>query len=178
MKNSIIGLLISLSLAPSARAFGTPDQDPIVRDLREKFQKSSTFTAAQVIEKKYRCVDFNAGKDDFSQKEQSYDLTFREFNGYLQASLPSSAINGRFYSSNGSEIITTGPRNDSHGQLFNSAFRITSASYLIQEFSITIHDQWEISKFTSKPIAYFQYSNTYVKSYSLCVPTPTTNGQP
>ena len=164
MKSLILALMI-IGTTSAFASFGTPDQDPIVNDLQNRFRNGTAPNQMDLINTSWTCKEMVSMRDDF--RKQDLAFTFNKFDGYIQISCSRCKDSGEVMISNGKEQIVTF-MDGSHN--FTTAFRMDSNGYLISEFSVNNH-AGDKENPTLTPIA--QTSNDqHVVSYSLCIKNP------
>jgi hypothetical protein len=159
MKKILIGLLTLISLPSFAGALGTPDEDPVVANLRERFKNGFEPKAEDLLQHAYNCTEMSAFRGDFSRINHTYDLTFDQFDGFLVVVEEDTVMNNVLLTFNGKELI--GSTKD--GVVLYGAYRVDNKGFLIIEFSI-VKDK------TSAELVPISSSNGKVGSYTLCVP--------
>ncbi len=134
MKNLISPLILLAAISSSFATAGTPDQDLLVKDLRDRFSKASVPIADTLVSTKWKCWARFAEKNVF--QEDTYEATFSEFHGYIRQTVPCagcSASNPNMLDmtmiNNGSEFIGESKhwilsyRIDKNGELIGEASR-------------------------------------------------------
>jgi hypothetical protein len=156
-----LGIAFSSTLA-SAASYGTPDQDPVVKDLRQRFEAGKQPSSHTLLHHAYDCKEMTAIRNNFDKNGFKSELTFTQFDGYLIEHLRGQT-NGQYFVGNGQEwVATAGLEN---ARLGTAAYRMDSKGYLIGEWSILDSGSTtaELSPIASAPIG------SKVISYQLCV---------
>jgi hypothetical protein len=162
MKKLLIGLLTLTSLSSFAGFLGTPDEDPVVANLRLRFEKGIEPKAEYLLQHVFKCKEMIARRGQFDKKSYRSDLRFEEFDGFLTAVQENTRMDNILYTFNGTELI--GSDKSSSGEVVvYDAYRVDSKGFLISEFSA-------VSRSTSAELSPISFSKGKVQSYTLCVP--------
>lgn len=160
MKKLLIGILALGSISAFAGFLGTPDQDPIVANLRSRFEKGVEPKADYLLQHAFKCQDMAAIRDRFDKIVYPSALRFEELNDFLTAFHEGAVKKNVLYSFNGNELI--GAFKTSSGVIYD-AFRVDSDGFLISEFSLD-------NKRTDAELTPISFSKGKVQSYTLCTP--------
>jgi len=160
MKMLLIALLSMGSISAFAGTLGTPDEDPIVANLRSRFEKGIEPEAEYLLQHAFKCKEMIARRGDFSKTDYSSDLRFEEFDGFLTAVQTNTKMDKILYTFNGKELIGS---NKTHAGVVYDAYRIDSKGFLISEYSL-------VNERGPAELAPISFSKGKVQSYTLCVP--------
>lgn len=158
MKKILSGLLLVVSFASSAAILGLPSEDPIIKNLRERFEAGRAPEAAELLDKTFHCVEMIAREGVFDKTDYSSKLIFTKFDGFLVSHQGTAKMNGKYLVNNGSELIgsTNSPQ--------YMSYRIDTNGYLIGEWTGIKNDITILEPFvTGLP------ENQKVVSYKICV---------
>ena len=156
MKKLLIGLLTLTSISAFAGTYGLPDQDPIVKILREKYSTAKQPTIAQLqIGKSWDCKGFNSFKDNFSNFGSQNMLKFAQYDGLILNE--SSGAHADYMAFTGSELA--GLRTTDRGSFYIRA--ATDGDLIIENTSKT-----GVTK--SNGVASISNGSLYVYSYLIC----------
>lgn len=162
----ILSIFTLLTLTtPAMAAFGTPDQDPIVNNLRDRFKHGIQPVSADLLNHTYKCKEMAAGRNDYRKVDSGVQLKFAQFDGYLAMEWSNTRSNGQYLVENGKELLTS--MNIGDNQISTLAFRVDSKDFLVGEFSYT--NPPSIAELEPVSAA---VSGSKVTSYILCVPIP------
>jgi len=161
MKKLLIGLVLAISSSIFA---GTPDEDLVVKDLRQRFKLGKQPSTSFLLNNYFKCKEYLAVRDDFTINDLG-ELTFEKEDSYFIATQDSSTTDGAIFLYNGKELITSHhkdlPGIEFDSRPFYKAFRVDSTGSLISEFSAFM---------THGELAPISKSVGRVISYSLCRP--------
>jgi hypothetical protein len=159
----ILALTLALgSTLAHASVLGTPDQDPVIKDLRARFEQGTAPTQEELVRKTYRCKFRNSYRDSFEVEDDIADRSFSAFDGYIILSAKS-RTNGQIFTNNSREWITALDIGD--GQTGFLAYRKDSKGYLIGEWGYTnTNSRAELTPLSAAP------SGARVIQYAICVP--------
>lgn len=160
MKKLLIGMLALASVSASAGIMGTPDEDPVVANLRSRFEKGVEPKAEYLLQHTFKCKEMTARRGQFRKIDYDEELRFEEFDGFLTEVQHSSTMDKIPYTFNGKELIAA--KKESLGVVYN-AFRVDSKGFLISEYSLA-------NERTSAELAPISFSKGKVQSYTLCIP--------
>ncbi len=158
MKKFILVLAIMSSVSTFASVMGLPEQDARVKNLRERFRDGVKPSLEQIIDIKWKCKEFIAGKDD-NRVIDIDRLEFFSFDGFVEANSSADGFNRQVYAFNGKELTKT------HGNEGNSSLRMDLNGNLISEYSYAPPHR----NMSLDPYGEVSYSNSKVASYTLCV---------
>lgn len=103
MKKFLIALLALNSLTVFSGTLGTPDQDPVIKNVRERFAKAKVPNLEALVLHDYSCRSLSAVRDNFWQSENaSIRYRFKSFDGLIIAS---DVLSVTTMVSNGKELI-------------------------------------------------------------------------
>jgi hypothetical protein len=158
MKKIVIGVLAFTSLTSFATAVGLPSEDPIVKNLRDRFIQGRAPEESELLGKYFRCTEMVAQMKDFRKIEHSELLWFSKFDGFLVAYQEESKMNGKYFVNNGSELIgsTSSPQ--------YMSYRMDADDNLIGEWTDMRFDAVSLD-----PVATGVPSNQIVASYKICI---------
>ncbi|MFY7993658.1 MAG: hypothetical protein ACOVP4_10225 [Bacteriovoracaceae bacterium] len=158
MKKLLIGLMALSSLSVFAGALGTPDQDPVIKNVRERFAKAKVPNLEALVLNDHSCRSLSAVRDNFwTSEHESTRYRFKSFDGLIIASDVLSHIT---MVSNGKELIgSLDPKYNMPGYL---AIRETESGDLIIETS-----QYDANSTLAKSISNDGAAKAYV--YDVCV---------
>jgi hypothetical protein len=157
----ILALTLALgSTLAHASVLGTPDEDPVIKDLRARFEQGTAPTQEELVGKTFLCKQRDADRNDFSMDESEH--SFIAFDGYVTLTAPKSLSNGQIFVNNSREWITTMSVGNA---IAFFAYRKDSKGYLIREYGFTNPtNPMEISPLSAAP------AGAKVGSYSICIP--------
>ncbi|MDH4467596.1 MAG: hypothetical protein QE271_06015 [Bacteriovoracaceae bacterium] len=167
MKKLLLVTLLSfssLSLLSFAESSGTPDEDPVVKSLRDRFEKAKAPEESDLFNKIFKCKEISAMNEDFTQYDMM-DLKFSKFDGFFVFDQKSNPMHGQYMVNNGTELIgaaSTSNRGSKTPQYFS--LRVDANGYLIGEYTGT-----QNSKCTLTPVVKALPSSQRVISYYICV---------
>ncbi len=160
MKNIILGLITLTSVSAFASMKGLPSEDPIIKNLRTRFEKAKSPKAEDLLNKSFSCNGRKATKGDFSS-DLSIEKSFQSHDGmYIQISSGTKS-DALLMVDNGKEIIGVTKFGAYVGY---EALRITENGDLLTEWSVTKDKPEE----QLEPIAE-SGEGTAVISYGVCV---------
>lgn len=157
MKFLILSSILFSSLSVHAHIPGTPDEDPIVANLRQRFEQGVEPSSELLLTTEFKCMEMVARRKNFSKIDYVSLLKFENFDGFIIAKQNNTSMNSILYTFNGRELIgvsATGKNYD--------AYRVDQKGYLISEYTGTDKSA------ELKPIS---AGLGLVHSYTLCVPT-------
>lgn len=160
MKRLLVGLLSFASISAFAGTLGTPDEDPIIANLRSRFEKGVEPKAEYLLQHTFKCKEMVARRGDFSKYDIPTELRFEEFDGFLAAIQAGTGMHNILYTFNGKELI--GSIKLSMGLNYD-AYRVDSKGFLISEFSLATNN-------ISSELYPISSSKGKVQSYTICVP--------
>lgn len=166
MKRLIV-LLLPLLLANVCHARGTPDQDPVVRDLRARFETGTQPDAAALAGTTYECSAMMVLRDDFEKLSAPSlpPLRFSQFDGYLVAAMENATFDGQFFVGNGKEYVSSMHIEDTDAT-GTMAFRVDAKGFLVGEWSLVNLD---VSTLETPALAESP-RGSLVGQYALCMP--------
>lgn len=131
MKKLLIALLALNSLTVFSGTLGTPDQDPVIKNVRERFAKAKVPNLEALVLHDYSCRSLSAVRDNFWQSEDdSKRYRFKSFDGLIIAS---NVLSDTTMVSNGKELI--GNLDQKYYEPGYLAIRETESGDLITETS-------------------------------------------
>lgn len=101
MKKLIFGLMALTSLTAFTGTHGLPEQDPVVKNLRERFKDAVVPDIHNLLGKKFECLTISATKDHFYQSKYTTKMSFRSFDGLV---IMEDALTDTVLASNGKEL--------------------------------------------------------------------------
>mgnify|MGYP003574927886 CR=1 FL=1 len=132
VKKIILGLATLSTVSAFAGITGLPSEDPIVKNLRTRFEQAKSPTSEDLLNKTFVCKVRRATKGDFSSDNSN--LSFLAHDGmYIQAS-QSKKTNNMLMVDNGKEVIGVTAFDNYVGY---EAIRVTENGDLISEWSVT-----------------------------------------
>jgi hypothetical protein len=161
MKKFLIGMVLVMSSSVFA---GTPDEDIIIKDLRNRFKAGKQPSTSYLLNNYFTCKEYLAVRDDFTINDLG-ELTFEKEDSYFIATQESSTTDNAIFLQNGKELITSHRKDLRDVELdsrpFYKAFRVDKTGALISEFSAFM---------THGELAPISKSVGRVVSYCLCKP--------
>ncbi|MEO5969178.1 MAG: hypothetical protein ABIQ95_04560 [Bdellovibrionia bacterium] len=132
----IFAVLIAL-LSTTISLAGTPDEDPVVRERRERFIQGRTPTLEDLkLGKTWQCIGYSAIPGDFKVVGPRDAFRFSEFDGMIFSAVKTPYQTHQFFldSRNFTDIVTT-RRPDNNYEKVSSVFyiRVSSNGDLILE---------------------------------------------
>jgi hypothetical protein len=162
MKMLLIALLSIGSISAFAGILGAPDEDPVVANLRSRFEQGIEPKAEYLLKHSFKCKEMIARRGNFSKEDYSTELRFEKFDGFLIAVQTNTKMHKTLYTFNGQELIASTKKANVEA-IYYHAYRIDLKGYLISEFTKT-------NASVSSELAPISFSKGKVQSYSLCVP--------
>ena len=160
MREIILGLIALSSVTAFAGIKGLPSEDPIVKNLRTKFEKAKSPNAENVLNKTFTCKGRIATKGNFDS-DMDQEKSFRTHDGmYVQVSTGTKS-DAMLMVDNGKEIIGVTKFGSYVGY---EALRVAENGDLLSEWSVTKDKPEE----QLAPIAEAG-EGTAVISYGVCV---------
>lgn len=158
MKKIVISILALSSFSILAADLGLPSEDPIVKNLRDRFEQAKAPSEDEILGKSFRCKEISAKKGDFSKSTFPDDLTFSQFDGFFVVHQNNSKMNGHMLVNNGKELIgsTRTPQ--------YMSFRIDDKQNLIAEWTSLKNERVLLD-----PITRGLSEDQKVVSYKICV---------
>ena len=148
------------SISAFAETLGTPDEDPVIANLRTRFEKGTEPKADYLKQNTFKCIESVARRGDFNQYPFSKPLRFEKFDGFML--VIQSDLDKSLYTFNGQELIGTIIVN-SKSPIAYGAYRVDNNGFLISE--LTYVGAGPDSELT--PIS---AGKGKVQTYTLCVP--------
>lgn len=131
MKKLLVGLLALGSISASASLLGLPDQDLILKNLRDQFSKATTPTSSQLQQgKTWFCNYYFANKDNFTKHSNVSYYKFGVSETYLMNA--ASELMGEYVISEDNSSYVGLNRNGSGEREF---LRVTSGGDIIAEYA-------------------------------------------
>jgi hypothetical protein len=128
----LVALLIPSLLLTNISFAGSPDQDPVVRMLRDKFEKASLPTIQELqMEKTWVCKEYSAVTDEFDTPTATPLFRFGQFDGIITNQVPHIRLKEAAYVSEG--LVGNFYDNNS----VSMTFRISQEGDLIAEATTT-----------------------------------------
>jgi hypothetical protein len=151
--------LISLfNLTVFAKPYGTPDEDPIVANLRMRFTDGKEPPLDYLLGKVFRCKEMISRRGNFKKNDYKSFLSFERFDGFIVAKQSESHMHNILYAFNGSELIGV---NKVGADIVYDAYRVDSDGFLVSEYTGNYNGA------ELKPVS---AAKGLVSSYTLCVP--------
>jgi hypothetical protein len=159
----ILALTLALgSTLAHASVLGTPDQDPVIKDLRARFEKGTAPTQEELVGKIYHCKYRDSYRDSFKMEDIG-NHSFSAFDGYIILSAKMSKLDGQTFVNNSREWIAT--LTTLAGNIGFEAYRKDSKGYLIGEWGHTnTNSRAELTPLSAAP------SGARVVQYGICIP--------
>lgn len=159
MKTLLLSLTLLLSFSSFAGVEGLPDEDPIVKNLRDRFEKARTPKAKDILGKTFSCKSMSAMKGYFKKYDIKSKLSFEAFDGFYIVSYPGIKMDQHYLVDTGSELLgnTDEPQYDS--------YRIDENGYLLNEWTGSYYPDMTILP----PITRGIPEDQMVVSYGICV---------
>ena len=167
MKTILSLALLCTSLTSFAGAFGTPDQDPVVKYARDLFDDGQSPSFNFLLNNKFECTNLSAVKNNFKKEKMSDEIAFTRSGPFL-------AVQGNedvVFTDNSDEFVTA-INNESEDDAVNYvALRFNDETQtLVMERSIILSDKAEAGKYVES-LAYAntnEEEKTVVVEYSVC----------
>jgi hypothetical protein len=161
----VFSMILSIALGstlPHASVAGTPDQDPIIKDIRDRFEKGSAPTREELLSKAFECEYHWALRGYFSDDFNTLRFVSLPVSDYLFEQML--VDNGHYlpYVHNGQEWITTA-RSDTDQELHFFSIRKDNSANLILEYGQTnFGAEAELIPLSTAP------NGTRVVGYGIC----------
>lgn len=158
MKTLLTALVLKTSFMCSAATLGSPDEDPVVKNLRERFASGRAPENEELLNKSFTCKWMAARKGNFKKKDIPSKLTFSKFDGFLISHQKATKMDGKYLVNNGSELIgnTETPQ--------YMSYRIDTNGFLIGEWTGSIDTRYKL-----EPIVTGIPSKQMAVAYIICV---------
>jgi hypothetical protein len=158
----ILALTLALgSTLAHASVLGSPDQDPVIKDLRARFEKGTAPTQKEIVGKTFACRYRNSYRDSF--ETVNHEISFSGFDGYIILSAENARMNGELFVNNSREWIATKAIDDGYTAL--AAYRKDAKGYLILEWGHTkTTPRAELTPLSAAP------GGARVVEYGICIP--------
>jgi hypothetical protein len=161
-----IVILVSVTSAMAA-SNGTPDQDPVIKDLIEDFTLGKQPDTLELLKHTYVCNEIVALRDRFDGN--SFTIKFSMTPGGLMQTSKTKS-NGKLFVGNGKELIASFVfKINSVENVGSIAFRVDQDGYLLGEYSTT---NMGGLKGELDPIAATPATGYKVRSYIVCTVSP------
>lgn len=166
VKPTLSAVLSTVAFVAISNAFaiGTPDQDPIIADLRNRFMTGTVPSQGFLSGTKWRCLEFEAARDRY--ESMAWRSNFSAFDGYLKRQLTTETAGSitlhSTFINNGKEWIAT--KKDAGGRSVFSSIRMDSKGSLIEEYGFSPEPGlgMELSPLSAAPEKY------RIASYAVC----------
>lgn len=180
MKNALLAslLLVAAAPAPSAtfeealaefaaaprrspsRLTGMPDEDPTVKELRDRFAAGTQPKTSALLGVSFGCTIMTVYRGDFAKRAQTSPMTFTVEGPLVRQSVPNYADDGMLLAYNGKELI--GVQRIMGGDT-TVAYRADASGALISEYSVIATRADALTPLAAAP------KGSSVSAYLLCV---------
>lgn len=102
MKTILSVMLLCTSVSSFAAAFGTPDQDPVVKYARQLFDDGEKPSMNFLLNNKFQCTNLSAVKNNFKKEIMSDEVAFEKTGPFLSIEDNEEVV----FTDNGDEFVT------------------------------------------------------------------------